>query len=112
VTEQVQSEARVAEERQVGPGVRQRDGRMGVTQQLAHLVLVGVEQLAVEHRVELAVEAEVEEDVERVAARRLGERPDGLALQVPMLGPRDLGDGQVREGLVAEPVGDRVLADP
>ncbi len=87
VAEQVQTEARVAEERQMRAGVRQRDGGVRVTEELSHLVLVGVEELAVEHRVELAVEAEVEEDVELVSAGLARELRDGLADERAMLGP-------------------------
>ena len=86
MTEQVQAEAGVAEEGEVGTGVGERDRGVGMAQELAHLVLVGVEQAAVEHRVQLAVEAEVEEHVERMAPGLLGQRPDRLALQVTMLG--------------------------
>src|SRR5207247_7963132 len=86
VAEQMEAEARVAEERQMRAGVRQRDGGVRVTEELSHLVLVGVEELAVEHRVELAVEAEVEEGVELVAAGLARELRDGLADERTMLG--------------------------
>src|SRR5688572_9327783 len=78
MTEEMQAEACVAEEGQVRAGVGEGDRGMRMAQQLLHLVLVGVEQAAVEHRVELTVEAEVEKDVERIPAallRQLGDAP-------------------------------------
>src|SRR6185369_8106438 len=86
-------------------------GGIGMAQELLHLVLVDIEQAAVEHRVELAVEAEVEEDVPRVAALVACELADGLVEETLVLRPLHLGDGQVIPVLVAEAIGDAGAPD-
>ena len=111
VPEEVQAEARVAEEGEVRARVGQGHRGVGVVQQPLHLGLVDVEEAAVEHGVELAVEAEVEEGVPRVLAALAGQLADGLALEPPVLGARHLRDRQVIPVLVAEAVGHAGLAD-
>ena len=102
--EEVQAEARVAEEGEVGARVGQGHRGVRVTQEPLHLALVDVEEAAVEHGVELAVEAEVEEGVPGMLAALAGQRADGLALERPVLGALHLRDRQVIPVLVAEAV--------
>ena len=104
VTEEMQPEGGVAEEGQVGAGVGERHRRVRMTEELLDLALVGVEELAVEHRVELAVEAEVEEDVQRIAPGLAGEVGHAATDEARVLWAGDLQDPQVRPRLVAEAV--------
>src|SRR5262245_62179449 len=81
VAEEVQSEARIAEEGQVGARVGERDGRVGMPEQTPDLVLIDVEEPAVEHGVQLTVETEIEEGIPRVLTTLAGQGADGLALE-------------------------------
>src|ERR1700730_2522047 len=104
VPEEMETEARVAEEGEMRARVRERHRRAGMPEELGDLLLVGVEEPAVEHGLEVIGQPQVEEDVERLALLLAGQLADGPALEIPMLGFLGFRDGQVVPVRVADAI--------
>src|SRR5262245_6121295 len=76
-------------------------------EELFHRLLVRIEKLALEHRVEFAVQPEVEQPVEWILAPGASERRDILADQRLVLGAGHGQDALLLEAVVREAVGYR-----
>src|SRR4051812_41920088 len=106
----MEPEASIAQERQMRARIRQRNRSVGMPEQVTDRILIGVEQLAFDDCIELAIEAEVEEPVERVLIIFASQLADIAADERLMLRIDDLEDRHMVQAVIREAVWDGAAA--